>query len=351
MFGLAKNLYYYLKKRKDRLLTLVLVGLDNAGKSTLLATLKGESSDKVTPTWGFASENILEGKCKIDIYDLGGGKNIRKIWERYYAEVHGVVYVIDSADTERIAEAKDELHIMLKDSHLSGKPVLIFANKQDLPSALSAAEMASRLELSSIQNTRHQIVLCTAKTKEGSEADPAVKKGLKWLLQQIETDYTKLAQKVDQEAAEQKAEEERKRLERKARVEAQKAERKREEEEKEKGNGSLPLVNPLLNGAMEETKGGMEEGAKEYAGPITENASVLNTLQQPTPPHKTQKLESIPLLRTSMEPLMQTSITSSIQSATTPPRAEKPTSDSLETVLMPGCLQSPTSPIVQNSRC
>jgi hypothetical protein len=129
------------------------------------------------------SESLIDGKVKMDIYDLGGGKNIRKIWERYYAEVcmpslpsfsehswknlsdmisldsrsvilisycisqtwgsrlhaltlpatvqvHGAVYVIDAADKGRLTEAMDELHSMLKEAHMTGKPVLIFANKQ-----------------------------------------------------------------------------------------------------------------------------------------------------------------------------------------------------------------------------
>jgi len=135
----------------------VLVGLDNAGKSTVLLALQGESTDNVTTTWGFARETLAEGACKLDVYDLGGGKNIRKIWERYYAEVHGVLFCVDAADKQRLQEAKGELHAMVGDSHVAGKAVLILANKQDLPHAVGSAEVAAALDLASIPNLRYQV--------------------------------------------------------------------------------------------------------------------------------------------------------------------------------------------------
>mmetsp|Transcript_33686 Transcript_33686/g.73553 ORF Transcript_33686/g.73553 Transcript_33686/m.73553 type:complete len:319 (-) Transcript_33686:280-1236(-) len=303
MFGLMKNLYAYMKKRKDRMLTLVLVGLDNAGKSTLLANLRGVAQDNVTPTWGFNSESLMDGKVKMDIYDLGGGKNIRKIWERYYAEVHGAVYVIDAADKERLEEAKNELLQMLRDAHVSGKPVLIFANKQDLPAALGAADIAAALDLSSIEKTRYQIVPCTARTPEGAQDDPALRKGVKWLIQQIESDYSKLAVRVEQEAAKQREEEERKKAERKARVEAARAERKRAQEAAEKEaaaneaaaaaadassivqpatpqNKLEPLkLEPLSNGKE------VTFGADGFAEPATLVPGALSSPPPPTPPN------------------------------------------------------------------
>ncbi|KAK3275237.1 hypothetical protein CYMTET_16620 [Cymbomonas tetramitiformis] len=253
MFGLAQNLYLYLKKRKERLLTLVLVGLDNAGKTTMLCNLRGASTDNITPTWGFSSENLVEGKCKMDIYDLGGGKNIRKIWERYYAEVHGAVFVVDANDRDRIEEARDVLHDMLRDPHLSGKPILIFANKQDLPKAMTAPEVAQALGLHTLQNLRHNIFDCTAKTPQGGEVDQNLKRGIKWIIKAVESEYAVLSQRVEKEAAAQRAEEDRLKAERKARVEAQRAERKREQELAEKGEDLE--AQPLTQGKEEKGLG------------------------------------------------------------------------------------------------
>jgi small GTP-binding protein len=156
--------------------TQVLVGLDNAGKSTMLLALQGESTDNVTTTWGFARESLVDGACKLDIYDLGGGKNIRKIWERYYAEVHGVLFCVDAADKERLEEAKGELHAMVGVSHVAGKAVLIFANKQDLPHAMGVAEVAAALDLASIPNLRYQVrsiraPFCCGLSRGGSTRD------------------------------------------------------------------------------------------------------------------------------------------------------------------------------------
>lgn len=154
----------------------MLVGLDNAGKSTVLLALQGESTDNVTTTWGFARETLVDGACKLDIYDLGGGKNIRKIWERYYAEVHGVLFCVDAADKERLEEAKGELHAMVRDSHVTGKAVLILANKQDMPHAVGVAEVAAALDLASIPNLRYQVhttraLACCCPSRGGRSRD------------------------------------------------------------------------------------------------------------------------------------------------------------------------------------
>ena len=74
---------------------------------------------------------------------------------------------------------------------------------QDLPGALGAAEIAAALDLSSVEKTRHQIVPCTARTLQGKQHDAALWKGVKWLIQQIESDYSKLSLRVEQEAAKQ----------------------------------------------------------------------------------------------------------------------------------------------------
>ena len=140
----------------------VLVGLDGAGKSTLLQTILGDAPEKTLPTFGFNNESTHRAGFDIDLYDLGGGKRIRGIWKAYMADVHGCIFVVDSADEDRIAECREVFAETLRDPHLSGKPIVVFANKQDLPEAKSAAEVAEGLGLSTMQNARHHIVACTA---------------------------------------------------------------------------------------------------------------------------------------------------------------------------------------------
>ena len=98
--------------------------------------------EKTLPTFGFNNESTHRAGFDIDLYDLGGGKRIRGIWKAYMADVHGCIFVVDSADEDRIAECREVFAETLRDPHLSGKPIVVFANKQDLPEAKSAAEVA-----------------------------------------------------------------------------------------------------------------------------------------------------------------------------------------------------------------
>ena len=130
MFTLAGNLYRHVRQKREKKVTLVLLGLDNAGKTTLLHTIMGEVPDYVGPTYGFTNETFAESAFTISVYDVGGGKRIRSIWGKYLAEVHGAVFVVDAADPGRFEEAKEVLLETLSNPYLSSKPILILANKQ-----------------------------------------------------------------------------------------------------------------------------------------------------------------------------------------------------------------------------
>ena len=107
MFGLMRNLYHHLKKKGGpKECKLVFLGLDNAGKTTCVAALKGEPTEDATQTWGFNSETVDLSKFAVEVYDLGGGKSIRRMWENYYAEIHGIIFVVDASDESRLQEAK-----------------------------------------------------------------------------------------------------------------------------------------------------------------------------------------------------------------------------------------------------
>ena len=107
MFGLMRNLYLHLQKKSaPRSFTIVFLGLDGSGKTTCVAALKGEPTEEATQTWGFSSEKVEVAQSSVEVYDLGGAKSIRRIWENYYAEVHGIVFVVDASDESRLPEAK-----------------------------------------------------------------------------------------------------------------------------------------------------------------------------------------------------------------------------------------------------
>eukprot|EP00164_Ancoracysta_twista_P004010 GFYU01005382.1.p1 GENE.GFYU01005382.1~~GFYU01005382.1.p1 ORF type:complete len:322 (-),score=91.04 GFYU01005382.1:148-1113(-) len=232
MFSLMKNFYNWTKKRKEKTLTIVLVGLNNAGKTTLVHTLKGENAELTIPTIGFNSEISQRGKYTINYFDVGGGPKIRGIWKEYFHEAFGFIFVVDSADAERLDEAKKALtEQCLAHDRFKGKPILVFANKKDLPESLPAADIMVKLELDTVKECPHHIEHISAlKDPQGN----GISNGLKWLLDKIDRDYDEIRQRVETESAAFKAAIEAEKKARRERVEKMKAERRRQQEEEER---------------------------------------------------------------------------------------------------------------------
>jgi ADP-ribosylation factor-like protein 3 len=117
------------------------LGLDNAGKTTILKALAQETPTNIAPTRGFNVKQIKRGNVEFDIWDIGGQKPLRAYWSGYYDKVRGLVWVIDSADTRRMEETGSELAALLQEEKLAGVPVLVLANKQDLATASQPDEV------------------------------------------------------------------------------------------------------------------------------------------------------------------------------------------------------------------
>ena len=147
--------------------------------------------------------------------------------------MHGIIYVVDAADTERLAESKETLSKALASEGIPGKPILVFANKQDLPGCLSAADLSDRMGLLDFKENRFQVSACQAKPAEGQPVDSRISKGLHWLLDSIDSDYRKLNERVAKETEEQKRREKERKEEQKKRAEASKAARLKEQAEAE----------------------------------------------------------------------------------------------------------------------
>ncbi|XP_073810208.1 ADP-ribosylation factor-like protein 13B isoform X4 [Danio rerio] len=242
MFNLMANCCNWLKRWREpaRKVTLVMVGLDNAGKTATVRGIQGESPLDVAPTVGFSKVDLKQGKFEVTIFDLGGGKRIRGIWKNYYSESYGVVFVVDSSDVQRIQETRDTMAEVLRHPRIAGKPVLVLANKQDQDGAMAEADIIETLSLEKLVNENKclcQIEPCSAVLGYGKKVDKSIKNGLNWLLNNIAKDYEAISERVQKDTAEQKAQEEQDKKERAERVRRIREERDRQEREEAEREG------------------------------------------------------------------------------------------------------------------
>jgi len=152
-----------------------MVGLDAAGKTTILYKVKLGEQVTTIPTIGFNVEEVTYKKTKFTIWDVGGQDKIRPLWRHYFAGSKGIIFVVDSNDRDRILEAREELQRMLNEDELRDAILLVFANKQDLPNAMNAAEITDKLGLHSLRQRTWYIQSCCAISGDG------IFEGFKWL--------------------------------------------------------------------------------------------------------------------------------------------------------------------------
>lgn len=156
-------------------LRILMVGLDAAGKTTILYKLKLGEVVTTIPTIGFNVETVEYKKISFTVWDVGGQDKIRPLWRHYYQNTHGLIFVVDSNDRDRIDNAKEELQRMLNEEELRDAVVLVFANKQDLPNAMSVAEITDKLGLQSMRHRQWFVQSTCATTGDG------LYEGLDWL--------------------------------------------------------------------------------------------------------------------------------------------------------------------------
>ncbi|CAL1525968.1 unnamed protein product [Lymnaea stagnalis] len=149
--------------------TVLCIGLENAGKSSVLATLSGDDLHKIEPTIGFSIKAILFDDCILDVKELGGGDKVRPYWERYYQVFQGIIFVIDSHSSEESLQiAKQEMHNAVKHQQLKSLPLLILATFQDVEGARSPEELSRFLEVETEIGSRQCLVRgCSINNKEG----------------------------------------------------------------------------------------------------------------------------------------------------------------------------------------
>jgi len=146
---------------------ILILGLDGAGKTTILYRLQVGEVVTTIPTIGFNVETVQYKNLKFQVWDLGGQTSIRPYWRCYYANTDAIIYVVDSMDRERISISKQELVSMLEEEELRKAILVVFANKQDIDGCMTVTEVANSLGLSSIKNRKYQIFKTSATKGDG----------------------------------------------------------------------------------------------------------------------------------------------------------------------------------------
>lgn len=147
MFSLIYNIWRILFRKEE--FQVVLLGLDNAGKTTFLEQAKtqftpgysGVNLTRITSTVGLNIGRLNTAGVRVNFWDLGGQNELQCLWDKYYSESHAVIYIVDSDDPGRMEDSKAAYDKMIINDALKGVPVLLVANKMDSPTALSLARI------------------------------------------------------------------------------------------------------------------------------------------------------------------------------------------------------------------
>lgn len=156
-----------------------MVGLDAAGKTTILYKLKLGEIVTTIPTIGFNVETVEYQNISFTVWDVGGQDKIRPLWRHYFTNTQGLIFVVDSNDRERLPEAAAELNKMSNEDELKDSVILVFANKQDLPNACSCSEITEKLGLVNMRGRKWYVQRTCATQGTG------LYEGLDWLSNEL----------------------------------------------------------------------------------------------------------------------------------------------------------------------
>ncbi|XP_071445012.1 ADP-ribosylation factor-related protein 1 [Hetaerina americana] len=184
MYTLLSGFYKYLVQ-KDEYCVLIL-GLDNAGKTTYLEAAKtkftkgyrGMNLSKITATVGLNIGQIDVAGIRLHFFDLGGQEELQSLWDKYYAESHAVIYVVDSSDRDRIPDSKEAFDRTIGSNLLTGVPLLVVANKQDLSECMGVREVKPIFNRSAHLIGRRDCMVLPVSALNGDGID----EGIRWLV-------------------------------------------------------------------------------------------------------------------------------------------------------------------------
>ncbi|EYC30575.1 hypothetical protein Y032_0005g2729 [Ancylostoma ceylanicum] len=168
-----------------RQVNVIVVGLDNSGKTTMLNYLRTPETrtTQIAPTVGYSVTNFVTENFSFTAFDMAGQGKYRNLWETYYVNSQAVIFVVDSADRLRMAVARDELWMILDHKDINGRqiPILVLANKMDAKDAMTSAEISTSLGLDLIRGHKWNIHATCALNGAG------IQRALEWLSKEIKT--------------------------------------------------------------------------------------------------------------------------------------------------------------------
>lgn len=190
--GIFKRLFGMLLPKGEQMKILV-IGLDNSGKTTLINYLKPKkavSSAETVPTIGLNTEEFAKNGVQFTAFDMSGQNRYRNLWEHYFKDAEAIVFVVDSTDRIRFVVAKNELDAILESPELQKRkvPILFFSNKMDMPAAATPMEVVQALSLDQLQDRPWTIAPSNALAGAG------VEEGMTWLVKTVK------ARKTEQKA-------------------------------------------------------------------------------------------------------------------------------------------------------
>ncbi|ODQ54148.1 ARF/SAR superfamily [Saitoella complicata NRRL Y-17804] len=168
------------QRQKEKEMRFLMLGLDNAGKTTIIKKLLNEDISQISPTLGFNIKTLTSFEpYKLNIWDVGGQRTLRSYWRNYFERTDAVIWVVDATDRARMSDCRDELRGLLQEERLSGATLLVFANKADVEGCLSPGEIKDALGLEDVRTHTWKILRCSAVTGEGLEG------GVRWVVEEV----------------------------------------------------------------------------------------------------------------------------------------------------------------------
>ncbi|MEQ2247875.1 hypothetical protein ILYODFUR_013555 [Ilyodon furcidens] len=206
MFNLMSNCCSWVSKIQEpiRKVTILVVGLDKAGKtSSIRGMLRVPPGVDAGPTHSCIKNELRVENYLVTLLDVGGSAESRGVWRELYGEAHGIIFVVDSSDRQRMKEAREVLADLLKQPRVAGKPTLVLANKQDKMNSLLGSELIEILSLEKLVNQSRSlchIEPCSALMDLRRWSDRKTLRGLRWLLRAVCLDYLELCARVAQDS-------------------------------------------------------------------------------------------------------------------------------------------------------